>query len=297
MISYYKYLPVTQDAVDWGLCVTAAGCGRIEHADTYPRPDHPAHHYFDWNNGRALQEYQLIYIPRGAGVFESESASRLKVDEGTIIFLFPNEWHRYKPDPGTGWDEYWVGFTGSIMDNLVKKRFFEPKRPCLPIGVNEQIVSLFDQIITHTKEEKSGYQPLISGTVVHLLGLVHSISRGNRFEDQQSMVENMVNKARILLRANVEQQISPEKVASELGLSYSWFRKTFKAYTGIAPGQYLIQLKIEKAKMLLSDRSKSVKEIAYNLNFDSSFYFSKLFKEKTGLPPEKYRRKMFPQEK
>src|SRR5690606_39341111 len=102
---------------------------------------------------------------------------------------------------------------GSSMDNLVKKRFFEPKRPCMPIGVNEQVVSLFDQIITHTKEEKSGYQPLISGTVVHLLGLVHSISRGNRFEDQQCMGGNMVNKARILLRANGEQWVLPEKFA------------------------------------------------------------------------------------
>lgn len=271
-----------------------AGCGRIHFSDTYPRTDHPAHHYFSWENGRVLQEYQLIYIPRGEGVFESESCPQVKIKEGAVIILFPDEWHRYKPDAGTGWDEYWVGFRGAIADNLVKNHFLDPKSPYVQIGVNEQVVSIFDEIIEKTKQEKSGYQPLISGAVVHLLGLIHSISREHHFEAEQSMVENIVNKARILFRANVEQQISPEKIASELGLSYSWFRKTFKAYTGIAPGQYLIQLKIEKAKMLLSDPSKSVKEIAYDLNFDSSFYFSKLFKEKTGMPPEKYRKKIFP---
>ncbi|HZX73643.1 MAG TPA: helix-turn-helix transcriptional regulator, partial [Cyclobacteriaceae bacterium] len=63
----------------------------------------------------------------------------------------------------------------------------------------------------------------------------------------------------------------------------------FKTYTGISPGQYLLQLKIERAKMLLADPTKSIKTISYELNFESMFYFSKLFKEKTGLSPENYR--------
>jgi AraC-like DNA-binding protein len=83
-----------------------------------------------------------------------------------------------------------------------------------------------------------------------------------------------------------------EEVAKELCVSYAWFRKAFKTYTGIAPHQYLLQLKIEKAKMLLFNRSKSIKEIAFSLNFDSAFYFSKLFKEKVGVSPKEYRKKL-----
>jgi AraC-like DNA-binding protein len=74
-------------------------------------------------------------------------------------------------------------------------------------------------------------------------------------------------------------------------VGYSWFRKIFKNYTGMAPGQYLIQLKIEKSKELLCDTSKSIKEIAYELKFDNNFYFSKQFKEKTGLTPAQFRKK------
>ena len=69
------------------------------------------------------------------------------------------------------------------------------------------------------------------------------------------------------------------------------FRKVFKKYTGMAPGLYLIQLQIEKSKELLYDRGKSIKEIAYELNFDNNFYFSKLFKDKTGLTPAQFRKK------
>jgi AraC-like DNA-binding protein len=50
-------------------------------------------------------------------------------------------------------------------------------------------------------------------------------------------------------------------------------------------------LKIHKAKELLTNTNKSVKEIAFELNFESNFYFSKLFKEKVGLTPGEFRSK------
>jgi AraC-like DNA-binding protein len=45
-------------------------------------------------------------------------------------------------------------------------------------------------------------------------------------------------------------------------------------------------LRIEKAKQLLAGTSKPVKEIAYELSFDSGLYFSKMFRQKTGLSPQ-----------
>ena len=110
------------------------------------------------------------------------------------------------------------------------------------------------------------------------------------FYTKRDSIETIVNKARILLRENVDANICVEKIAEELNVSYSWFRKVFKAYTGLAPGQYLIQLKIEKAKVLLSDASRSIKQVAFDLQFESCFYFSRLFKEKTGITPENFRR-------
>ena len=125
---------------------------------------------------------------------------------------------------------------------------------------------------------------------MHLLGTMHSLLKHQNFP-AEDITESVINKARAILRANIEQTISMEKLAEELRISYSWFRKAFKAYTGIAPQQYLLQLRIEKAKMLLTDRSKSIKEIAFSLNFESPFYFSKLFKEKTGCSPAEFRKK------
>jgi AraC-like DNA-binding protein len=292
MNNYYKYLPTSDEDEKWGLWVLNAGMGRINKSETYPNTNHPAHHYFTYNSGRVLQEYQIIYITRGEGSFESASCKKTELKEGTIVLLFPGEWHSYKPDILTGWDEHWIGFHGEVMHNLVKRDFFQPGKPFLHIGYNENILRIFNEIIDKTKEEKAGYQPSISGAVMHLLGKVHSSSKQQYF-DTQDMVELTVNRARDIIRKNMDKDLAVEEIAGELQVGYSWFRKAFKAYTGMAPGQYLIQLKIEKSKELLLDRNKSIKEVAYDLNFDSSFYFSKLFKDKTGMTPDQFRKGLF----
>jgi AraC-like DNA-binding protein len=289
MVNFYKYLPVSTTDESWGLNVLNTGCTQIVAGSSYPYDTHPAHHNFNWEKGRVLHEFQVIYITKGSGIFESKSGGKQPITAGSIILLFPEERHRYKPDKKTGWDEYWVGFTGPIAKNLLSKKFFTPANPVIPVGYQETLLNLFQEIIDKTKEEKTGYQPLIAGTVLHLLGTVYSLSQQEKFSGQD--VEAIVDKARLLFRSNIEQNISPVDVAHELQISYSRFRKIFKEYTGLAPGQYQIQLKIHKAKELLTHTKKSVKEISFELNFESNFYFSKLFKEKVGITPIQFRNK------
>lgn len=287
MLDYYKYLPVSAEDENWGLSVLNAGCTRIPPGAAYPFDRHPSHHNFDWSKGRVLHEHQVIYITKGEGSFESESAGIQKITAGTIILLFPGERHRYRPDPATGWDEFWVGFSGAIAGRLFEKKFFEPRNAVLAVGFREDLLNIFLEIIERAKEEKAGYQPLISGAVLHILGHIYSVSRQDKFEGQD--IDPIVDKARLLFRSNIDRNISPKDIANELQISYSRFRKIFKEYTGLAPGQFQIQLKIHRAKEMLGDPAKMIKEIAYDLNFESTFYFSKLFKEKTGMTPQQFR--------
>src|SRR5688572_24474399 len=218
MVNYYKYLPVSSTDENWGLSVLNTGCTRIVAGSPYPYATHPAHHYFNWEKGRVLHEFQVIYITKGGGIFESKSGGRLSIGEGSIIVLFPEERHSYKPNKKTGWDEYWVGFDGPIIQNLLSKKFFTRGNPVIPVGYHEPLLHLFLEIIDKTKEEKAGYQPLIAGTVLHLLGYIYSLSQQEIFSGQD--VDAIVNKARLLFRSNIEQNISPVDVANELQISY-----------------------------------------------------------------------------
>ena len=289
MINYYKYLPVSAEDQRWGMYVLNAGCNSIGRKEAYPRPGHPAHHHFRWEQGRVLQEFQLIYISRGAGSFESAHCPLTDVAAGTVMLLFPGEWHRFRPNPDTGWDEWWVGFKGDAATGLLQNGFISPDKPLLRTGLQETILQLLPGIIDSTRMEKPGYQPFVSGAVQHLLGYLHAWGRQAALR-QEDVPENIVHKAMAIIRAKADQRLSIAHVAEELCVSYSWLRKAFRQYTGIAPGQYLLQLKIEKAKMLLADPSISVKVVAAETGFESAFYFSKIFKVKTGVSPDFYRK-------
>src|SRR5258706_5670755 len=101
-------------------------------------------------------------------------------------------------------------------------------------------------------------------------------------------MEMIVNQGRFLIREKFDGNLSLEEIAAKLNVGYSWFRKVFSKYTGMSPGGYMIQLKIDKARQLFCQTEKSIKEISFELNFSSGYYFSTPFKQKTGMSPESY---------
>ncbi len=80
-----------------------------------------------------------------------------------------------------------------------------------------------------------------------------------------------------------------EEIASIAGLSLSHFKARFKQEVGLAPGNYIISKKIELAKGLLKNTELSITDIAMDLGFSTSQYFSTTFKRYTGVTPGRYR--------
>ena len=78
--------------------------------------------------------------------------------------------------------------------------------------------------------------------------------------------------------------------AEESNIGYSYFRKMFKKYTGVPPVQYHLDLKILRAKEMLLNTDRSIKEISYDLGFQSIYYFSRIFKSKLGVSPSAIRK-------
>ena len=108
-----------------------------------------------------------------------------------------------------------------------------------------------------------------------------------------SQLEKAIQKACLIIRDNASKNLNMEKLADEVMVNYSLFRKAFKKYTGLSPMQYHTSLRLKQAIHLLCNTSYSVKEISFNLGFCSVFYFSKLFKEKTGRTPSEFRKGRF----
>jgi len=117
-------------------------------------------------------------------------------------------------------------FKGEIADNRMKNKFFNSRDALIDIGIKEEVLNLITQIIEHTKVEKTGYQPLVSGTLLHLLGFVHTVVKQQQFTEENH-IEIIVNKARILLRQKIDEDVAMEDIARELNVSYSWHTQAF----------------------------------------------------------------------
>ena len=284
---HLKYLIANENDLLWGLTVDSVGFQHICPNSGYPPSNHPLRYLFSTEKGRVLDEYQLLYISKGKGTFVSETSFHQEIEEGNMFLLFPGEWHNYLPDKQIGWDEYWIGFNGKDIDSRVKNGFFNFQKPIYKVGINNEIVELYEQAIKIAIDQKTGFQQILAGIVSHLLGLAFSLDKNQFLENLH--VTNQINKAKIIIVENIFTGIKAEEIAEKINMSYSWFRRIFKDYTGFAPAQYIQELKIQKGKELLTNSSLSVKEIAFKMGFDNSEYFFTAFKKKTGMTPIQYR--------
>lgn len=285
--SILHYLPVSPRDEQWGIVCTTAGHQHVPPGTPYPVSEHPEHYLFYKGNGRTLDEYQLVYITAGRGRFESASCPPQTVEAGTMLLLFPNEWHSYSPDPGTGWTEWWVGFRGANIDRLEQQGFLCRRRPLLRIGCSGGIERCYREIIGTVEEERVGFQPLISSIVLHILGSV-LFKHSNLLYSDNPVVEK-INRAKAVMRADFSCKNSPEQIAREVGMGYTWFRRVFREYVGMAPAQYQYMIRLNKARELLTTTTHSISEIAYALGFESMSAFSLFFRLRERLSPTQYR--------
>ncbi|MBR5657447.1 MAG: AraC family transcriptional regulator [Prevotella sp.] len=286
-----KYMLATERDSLWGLTVSTVGYEEIAPGDDYPTKGHADGYYFDLKKGRVLNEYQLLYLTEGEGIFESTNQRPIRIKEGDLFLLFPGEWHTYHPLPSRGWKSYWIGFKGRNVDDRVRAGFLSPTKPIYHVGFSSDLVHLYDEAMKTAREEAAYSQQTLAGIVNHLVGLMYSLER-NRVLNKDLGHVDMVNRARLRIRESLESDLTIQQVAEEMGISYSNFRKLFKEFTGIAPAMYQQELRLQRAKEMLSTTDMSIKEIAYRLNFESPDYFSSKFRMKTGRKPSDFRQEM-----
>jgi AraC-like DNA-binding protein len=284
-----KYMLASERDALWGLTVTTIGYEEIGPNDSYPTRGHADGYYFDLEKGRELPEYQLLYIIEGGGVFHSRTVPEAPLKEGDFFLLFPGEWHSYHPTPPRGWKKYWIGFKGRNMDDRVRAGFLSPQKPIYHVGYSADIVHLYNQAFDAAKREEAYAQQLMAGIVNLLIGTMYSLERNIELKSRSQTHVDVINRSRLIIRDSLESSLTIQKVAEDLGMSYSNFRKLFKEYTGLSPATYQQDLRIQRAKEMLSTTALSIKEIAYRLNFESPDYFSAKFKQKTGRKPSDLR--------
>jgi AraC-like DNA-binding protein len=289
---FSRYFPVSVRDRKWGWHITTVGEMRSLPGELYPVVGHPRGYNFDWSKGRVLDCHALVYISRGRGSFESGQSTPQQIEAGQVIFLFPGVWHRYRPDMKTGWDEHWVGFEGDVVRRWVKNNFFSPHTPVFEPGQEEKWLTLFTELVAVIKLNRPALQQVMAGITAQMLGMLYSGQQARLTGDDQTLL--IVQKALVKMQSDLECGVNAKALARELNVSYSSFRHTFQKHTGSSPHQYLLELRLVRARNLLTQTTLSVKEIAQLAGFEDEHYFFRFFKMKTGLTAGEWRSRSLP---
>ena len=145
------------------------------------------------------------------------------------------------------------------------------------------MIKLYQQILELIESERVGFRENSIALTYQIIAQIIATEKYKKFGGKE--IETVIQNAKRMMIDRVDKQIQFKSLSAELGVGYSWFRRMFKHSTGLAPIQYFLQLKLNKARDLLLSTSLSVKEIAVITGFESQYYFSKFFKQRTGMSP------------
>jgi AraC-like ligand binding domain len=85
-------------------------------------------------------------VTEGQGTFESDASPKChRIEAGAVMTLFPGVWHRYAPDPKTGWVEQWIECCGSAFDRARNANLLRPEQPVLEVGLPSGLLQAFER--------------------------------------------------------------------------------------------------------------------------------------------------------
>jgi len=196
--------------------------------------------------------------------------------------------HAYGSSANDPWSIYWIHFGGNSLPTFNEmhtvKEHFRPAHA----KENGEAIALFNRLYNTLKLGFSIDNLLFANFCLsQFLSLF--IYNSRHYPTAQSTRPDTVDTAILYMQKNVTEMLTLKDISTHSNYSVSRFSNLFKQKTGYAPMDYFMQMKIQQACQQLDFTDKSIKEIALTLGFDDPYYFSKRFKQVTGMPPVKYR--------
>lgn len=235
--------------------------------------------------------FLLVYVERGT--LQVRTGGKVySVHKGESAFIDCHKPHGYWPLDSV--DFSWLHFDGQNTAEL--HRMATEVIHDSPVFKLKESKDFFKQMLNTVFEMK--YHPVNSEykdslAIYKLLVAMlmdqakpPSAENGNDRKVSGTMVDDAIH----FIEENLQENLSVADIASHVGLSESHFTRKFRAVTNTSPKDYLIRRRLTRAKLLLKTTEIPIKEIAFQVGFNSESHFTNSFTGLNGLSPKEFRK-------
>ncbi len=227
----------------------------------------------------------ICMVFQGRGFYQVDGRRRYSLDAPAAFYIWPGPRFHYGPDEGTAWEERYLCFAGSRVNDWLQWRWLShPEKPA-PLSDADFFAQQHRRISGAFVE-----QPSISLEQAKLEAeqLVYAVYRQTLPDlAEEDKLTRLIRKWILSPEAGVDFRAA----ANEVKMSYSSFRQHFKRRTGLMPYQFLLRLRIDRASNRLIQTNQAVKAIAYGCGFEFVESFNRAFLRLKGMSPSEYRRR------
>lgn len=232
-------------------------------------------------DGGARSAYSAVLCLRGRGWYRDAAGRRWDLAPGVLFQRFTGVGHEVWVEPDPPWAECWVHFGRPLEDALVATGVLDRAAPVRTPGIDLALVRELwratDALEAAADRDLPQHLVRLQGLLLSLLGPAPAAAPG--FDADRA--------CRLLADAPRADLVV---VARELGMGYRDFRRAFRAAVGMAPGEYRLRRRLERARAELSAGDRTVAAIARDLGWANPFTFTALFRKHVGVAPRTWRR-------
>ena len=233
---------------------------------------------------------QISLSISGTGIFTDSFKRVHTINPGGIFFVTPEAPHGYEPVTSP-WVVEYILFSGHMLSDIFNS-FNIPPSGVVRAGSEsaQKITALFPPMNSAYISDTPSRHITVSAYLYRLLFLL-SKSGSATSKKLEIEIDRLTPAIQYIENNFDDRGVTSEMIAKNSGISHPHLCRLFSSAYGITPHDYLVQTRIDRAKLLLLEqKNTSVSQIASATGFNSVSYFTRVFKAKTGFTPAGFRR-------
>lgn len=224
--------------------------------------------------------YLFVLVNKGKAVMYNDK--EIPFGEHDLLIMLPNERIHYKALEH--WSISWLGLYGETVDKFIKILGVTPEKPIIHISLYSELYNIIEKIYNISKDLSLHSKYSATGLIYEFFSVL--VQNSNIGKENINAIKTALR----IIDYNYSSPITIEQIAKRVSLNPSYFSRLFTEQVGIAPKQYLLNKRLNRAKELLSETDASIFEIANSIGYDDQLYFSRIFKKHIGVSPIEYKK-------